>query len=278
MRKLARVAATIAIGLTSLAANAARNDIPDCYTYANLTKFKPADSQRELVIAVDETTSLSEDLQKESLSHVLRFLKEGDRVLIYKFSAYTQDSHNELLFAGNWQSHPDQSVQDDLPSGDNNKLNACLAQQKNFFQVQIAKAMKIGFGSPSHQIARSDILMSLKQISNELKDEERSNKKLFLISDMLENSDVTSFYQNNMIKQIDPAAEMKKTESADLLASLRGIDTYVMGAGFIQHNAKYGYRSTKLVQSLQSYWENYFSSSGSKLRAFGAPSMGQEIQ
>lgn len=265
-----------------LCANAAhataRNDIPDCYGYAGLTDQKPTTVSRELVVAVDETTAISDDLKKEALKHVLRFAQAGDRIVLYRFSAYTKDSHMVLVFAGDLESTVPQERRSSVGMTSLKKLDTCLAKQHSFFNTKIAQGMGVSFGKEDKQIARSDIMLSLKQIGDSLSHEQVDDKVLFLVSDMLENSDVTSFYHNNTVKQIDPHAEMEKAKNGNLMASLDGVKTYVMGAGFIQSEAKYGYRSSKQIQALQSFWDSYFKAGRATLQSFGAPILTRELE
>lgn len=275
------IALAITLGALMCAniANAAiRNDIPDCYGYAGLAEYKPTQSNRELVIAVDETTALSDDLKKESLEHVLRFAQAGDRILLYRFSAYTKDSHMGLEFVGELQSNIPSEQRDNIGMTSLKKLDACLTQQHKFFNAKIARAMGASFGTEDKQIARSDILLSFKQMGEGLARDKIDNKVLFAVSDMLENSDITSFYHNNTIKQIDHSAEMEKIKAANLLASFDGVKVYVLGAGFIRNDAKYGYRSSKMIQSLETFWSSYFKSSGASLQSFGTPVLTQELE
>lgn len=255
-----------------------RNDIPDCYQYAGLTDQRPASTGRELVVVVDETTQLTDDLKKEALAHVLRFVQPGDKIQLYRFSAYLPDSHMNLEFVGTLQSGPTPSVRDNTGANSLKKLDQCLAKQQKFFQMQFAKKMGGSFGDVSKQIVKSEIVYSLKQIGESWKVSTTPDKVMFLISDMLENSDYTSFYQKNQIRQVDATKEMQKVEQSNLLASLKGVRIYIEAAGLVPNNVKYGYRSGKTMQSLETFWKAYFEASGATLQAFGTPALTQDLR
>jgi len=255
-----------------------RNDIPDCYQYAGLTAERSVFDGRELVVVVDETTQLTDDLKREALAHVLRFVQPGDKVRLFRFSAYLPDSHMSLEFAGALQAGLSQSARDDTGANTLKKLDQCLAKQQKYFQMQFAKKMGASFGDASKQIVKSEIVYSLKQIGQGWQASTAGDKVMFLVSDMLENSDYTSFYQNNQIRQIDTAKEMAKVTAASLQASLQGVRVYVQAAGLVPNSVKHGYRSGKIMQSLEGFWSTYFQASGATLQAFGTPALTQDLQ
>ncbi|ELM3616230.1 hypothetical protein RYR54_001870 [Aeromonas sobria] len=255
-----------------------RNDIPDCYQYAGLTSNKPEFQGRDFIIVVDETTPLPDAQKREALAHVLRFVQPGDKVKQFRFSAFLPDSHLGMEFAGELQSSPEQAVREDIGTNSLKKLDQCLAKQQQFFKVQIAKHMGSSFGDATKDINKSEIVFSLKQIGDAWKHSASAEKVMFIVSDMLENSDYTSFYKNNQIRQIDPSKEMEKVTAANLKASLQDVRVYVAGAGLVPSSSKTGYRSGKTVQLLELFWGDYFNASGASLEAFGAPSLTQDIQ
>lgn len=255
-----------------------RNDIPDCYQYAGLSAQQPTFNGRELIVVVDETTQLPDDLKREALAHVLRFVQPGDKVKQFRFSAFLPDSHLGLEFAGELQASPEKSIRENIGSNSLKKLDQCLAKQQQYFQMQIAKHMGSSFGDVSKQIVKSEIVFSLRQIGEAWKQSATTDKVMFLVSDMLENSDYTSFYQNNQIRQIDPAKEMEKVSAANLLANLHGVRVFVEAAGLVPSSSKTGYRSGKTVQLLESFWSEYFKASGATLEGFGTPSLTQDLQ
>lgn len=270
----ALVALLLPLGLMA----AERNDIPDCYQYAGLSALRPGAPQRELMVVVDETTPLILDLKKDALAHVLRFVQPGDRVSQYRISAYLPDSHMQLEFAGLVQAGPSEEQRADIGSNSLKKLDACLGKQQQFFRTQIAKHMGQSFGDIDKKIVKSEIVFSLQQIGEGWKHSKTNDKVMFLVSDMLENSDYTSFYQNNQIRQIDPVAELKKVTSAGLQADLQSVRVFVQAAGLVPNSVKNGYRSGKVMQSLQTFWHDYFAASGATLEAFGTPVMTQDLR
>jgi hypothetical protein len=77
----------------------------------------------------------------------------------------------------------------------------------------VVQAINTSFGNSSSDIARSDIYKSLQELARNVVAPSRAkNKTVFIVSDMLENSSVSSFYANNGVRLIDPKAEIAKAE------------------------------------------------------------------
>lgn len=256
---------------------AERNDIKSCYDKLGISE-KPESSGRELVMVIDETTQLPVSLKKEALSHLIRFVKPGDAVKLYRFSAYLPDSHMALVFAGKLESQLSQEQRDSTGQNSLRQLDKCITAQQKYFQTVIAKGLANSFGSEDKKIAKSEIFFSLKQIGQDWKNSQAQDKVLFLVSDMLENSDFSSFYQNNQIKTINPEQELAKVEKNQLQAEFTGVRVYVHAAGLVPNNVKHGYRSGKTMQSLQNFWQAYFEKSGASLEGFGSPSLTTDLR
>jgi hypothetical protein len=120
---------------------------------------------------------------------------------------------------------------------------------------------------------------ALRKIGDDIKTAEKTHDHVvFLISDMLENSDYTSFYAKNQIKNLVVADELKNARTHNLFADLSGARIYVTGAGLITDDIKQGYRSGKTMDALNAFWNGYFSQSNASLAGFGTPSLGGDLR
>ncbi|MFJ5295024.1 hypothetical protein ACIQAL_00610 [Pseudomonas sp. NPDC088368] len=264
---------------SALNAHAAeRNDLPSCYDFAKLSQYRPAPSGRELIIIVDQTVQLPKELKDSTYSHALRYVKPGDSVRLYQFSAYLPGNYMKLLYAGQLEGKLDDKVRDDIGMNSLRQLEGCLAKQVDFFRKSLGQQMVESFAKPGEDIAKSEIFFSLKQIGEDISARPAPEKVVLLVSDMLENSDFGSFYANNQIRALDPAAELKKVEQKKLFADLGGAKVYVLGAGLVPSSAKNGYRSGNTVQKLESFWTQYLTHSNAQLLSFGAPSLTVDLQ
>lgn len=253
---------------------AERNDVPSCYAQTKLTEFSPGPSGRLLTVIVDQTTPLTQDLQRTAWNHIKRFVKPGDKLRLYSFSAYLDGHYTRLRFAGQLDRPIPEEAIGNVPMMSSRKLDNCLKGQPAVLVASFGKAFAATMGKSSSDIPRSEILFSLKAIGEDLKQAENVDQHvILLVSDMLEYSDFGSFYQANGIRQIDPDVELAKVEKQNLLAQFSGARIYVHGAAFVPTTAKNGYRSGKMIQNLEGFWKNYFEKSNATLSGFGNPEL-----
>jgi hypothetical protein len=253
---------------------AERNDMPSCYAQANLTEFRSEPSGRMLTVVVDQTTPLTQDLQRTAWGHIKRFMQPGDKIRLYSFSAYLDGHYTRLRFAGELEQPISQKVIGSVPMMGARKFDNCLKGQPTALFTKFGQVFSATMGKSSADIPRSEILFSLKAIGDDLKKAEGVNEHVILLmSDMLEYSDFGSFYQNNGIRQIEPSTELAKVEKQKLLSDFSGARVYVHGAAFVPTTAKNGYRSGKMIQSLEGFWSGYFEQSNASLMGFGNPEL-----
>lgn len=257
---------------------AERNDLPSCYDFAKLGQYRPAPSGRELIIIIDQTVQLPKDLKESTYSHALRYIKPGDSIRLYQFSAYLPGNYMKLMYAGQLEDRLDDKLRDDIGMNSLRQLDGCLGKQLEFLRKNLGQKLVESFAKPGEDIAKSEIFFSLKQIGEDIVSRPSPEKVVLLVSDMLENSDFGSFYANNQIRAIDPAAELKKVEQKKLFADLGGARVYVLAAGLVPDTVKNGYRSGSTVQKLETFWNDYLSRSNAHLVSFGAPSLTVDLQ
>jgi hypothetical protein len=120
-------------------------------------------------------------------------------------------------------------------------------------------------------------MASLKAISTKVNKSTARNKVVLIVSDMLENSSVSSFYANKgqSVNRIDPVKEMKTAEENRLFGDFNGAKVYVIGAGLLPEDSKKGksYRDPKTMQALSVFWKSYFDKSNAQLVELGQPAL-----
>lgn len=267
---------TCLVGGVVLAAGE-RNDIPSCYDAVKMTEARPAGSGRELIVVIDKTLQLPKELQESAYQHVLRFVQPGDSIRLYQFSAYLAGHYFSMPFAGRLERPIVGNTRSSISMNLLKQLDACLERQQQFFRTTFGQKMLENFGGASTDIARSEIFAALKQIGNDAGSHEASERVVLLISDMLENSDFTSFYSKQRVRDIKPEEELSKVEKQGLFADLRGARVFVLGAGLVSQETKYGYRSGKTMFALERFWREYFARSNASLQAFGAPALTTDL-
>ena len=266
------------VGAGALSQAASRNDIPGCYDFAKLSHYRPADSGRELVIIIDQTVKVPREIKNASWQQILRFTQPGDRVVLYQFSALLQNNFMQRLFDG--QLDPllaDKKIRDSLGMESLKSLDQCLGQQKVYFGKTIGGLMAMSFAEQGDNIAKSEILDSLKRISEDLAQDKAASRTIFLISDMLENSAFDSFYRNNTMRLLSPDKVLQRVKQQNLLTDFRGAKVFIAGAGLIDTEAKNNYRSGKMLQQLEAFWRGYFTASNAEVISFGAPALNVDL-
>lgn len=158
-------------------------------------------------------------------------------------------------------------------------FNACLADQGPY-AVSLADSTVLSIlDNSSGSLDHSDIMSALQTVSAPVAADSAAQKLLLLASDGLENSDATSFYSHGATRDIDPAREIKRAETAGLFGNFGGATVYVVGGALPAEASQNGaYRSPKLLSDLATFWRDYFSQSNATLVEFGEPALLQPVQ
>lgn len=269
---------TLLIACLSITLNASAgviNDIPSCYKANKLDNPSPAPAL-ELFVAIDQTTPLDANLKRQVLEIIGAQMKPGNAYSLFTFSAYNQGNYLNMLSRGELEKNLPAAVRDDTGNKVLSQFDACMAGQQRYAGQLLGKNLQQSLGNSSDNLAKSDVLASLKEISSRIAQSGAKNRVLLLVSDMLENSSVSSFYANRAVRKLDPAAELSKIEREKLLGNFAGARVYVIGAGMITEDKKQVkgvYRDPVTMQSLESFWRSYFEKSGGKLVEFGKPAL-----
>lgn len=137
-------------------------------------------------------------------------------------------------------------------------------------------AMKSAFSIGNNNIAKSDVLASLKDISSRVKKSTADRKIVLIASDMLENSSISSFYAKQSVRKIDPEKELKLATDNHMFGDFGGAKVYVIGAGLLTEDAKQAqgvYRSPQIMQALATFWKAWFLKSNAEIVEFGQPAL-----
>lgn len=260
--------------LTSGSALAGQRDMIDsCYSLLNL-KMPESALKLEIFVLIDQTTPLPAEQETSLINGVLQKLVPETAVTVITFSAFIGDRYAQVVFSGALDAVPTPDERDNMPKKHLRTLDACLIAQRSYAGERVASAMQNSFGESTDQIARSDILSSLENISiNVVSPSPAYHKNVLLISDMLENSSLTSFYERNAVRQVDVDKELEKVAKFGKFA---GATVYVAGAGMIVtkgRNQIETYRDPKTMAALESFWTAYFQQSEAKIEIFGKPSL-----
>lgn len=261
-----------------LAWSGVSNDIPSCYE-ANKIQVSRPKIDTEIIVLVDQTTPLDESLQQQVRENVGRLVSGNSAFAIGNFSSFGQGRYLELQTAGIIEGGLQQPVRDSISVKTVRNFDQCMSAQLEYARKTAAKALNKALAGTSADLKKSDILGALKEISGRVRQSEAKSKILFLVSDMLENSSITSFYSNQNVRLIEPSTEFEKAKLNKMLGDFGGAKVFVLGAGLVQElkggkNKDSGvYRDPKSMSALKLFWEKYFEASNATLVEFGAPAL-----
>lgn len=161
------------------------------------------------------------------------------------------------------------------------KFDQCMARQSAQATQAVGGALHTSFDGTSGDIAKSDVFASLKDISGKVRQSKANEKVVLLVSDMLENSSVSSFYASQSVRRIDPERELKLATDSQLIGNFGDARVYLIGAGLLSDDGKKNkaaYRDPKTMQALASFWKSYFDKSKAQLVEFGQPALLNQVK
>lgn len=252
----------------------ARDDVPSCY---QLIQEKPEiNDNRELFVIVDQTLMFDVESKKNVHKKVQAFLTPGDRVTLVTFSSYSQDRYSQMTFTGKLDPLLSDQKRRHISIKDLKKFDSCLAKQNTFMRKAIDAKLKMAFDEASEELPNTELTGSLSNFGETLIARSEANKKiLLLVSDMLENSDVASFYSKGSVTEIDVDEAMEKLDSIGRFTDWAQVDIYVAGAAYL---SKGEYRSQKFLSNLKDFWQRFFEASNANLIAWGQPELMADIK
>jgi len=258
---------------------AATDVIPSCYDSKLSAPAIPL--TKEIFVIIDQTTLLDDQLKQSVANQIRPFLTAGNGFSLVVFSAFTQGKYTQLLTSGQLDHPLPVAQRNDVSKPRLSKFDQCMARQSALAGQAVGGALRTAFEGTSGEIAKSDVLASLKDISGKVRQSKANEKVVLLVSDMLENSSVSSFYASQSVRRIDPERELKLATDSQLIGNFGDARVYVIGAGLLSDDAKKNkaaYRDPKTMQALASFWKSYFDKSKAQLVEFGQPALLNQVK
>ncbi|HQT25588.1 MAG TPA: hypothetical protein PLK99_03210 [Burkholderiales bacterium] len=259
------------------------NQIPSCYKANQIQPLGPL-YDKLFVVMIDQTVMLDAPLQKQVLQSIETMIQPGTRYVIGEFSAFSQGHYLNIVASGIAEAPIPASQIGNIPIDEVDPFNKCMSDQLNFARLSAEKSAYIAMQAATSSLDQSDILLAMKDISTPIRDETAVKKVMLAVTDGLENSTVTSFYGHGTARNINPAAEMRKVESANMTGDFGGAKIYVLGgaaeppATSGTKAARDGYRDPQMLMHLQDFWNSYFRASDASLVEFGTPALVMRIE
>jgi len=246
------------------------NDCYEEYGVDNLNFVK-----NNLYVVVDQTFILDEHLKEHVLKKIQPLLRSATSINIIKFSTFSEGYYTSVVLKETIVGKLTQKQRDDVAKRKLKKLDKCLQYKKKEKQIRIPKVIRNVLNESNETIGHSEIFKTLMEVSNLYRFKKaKGNKIIVLISDMLENSSITSFYSNNSIKNIETKIEFLKIKKAGYLPNFRDASIYIIGAGLLSQKARTKKNSNnKKLYKLKQFWTKYFKEAKSTLYGFGMPEL-----
>ena len=245
----------------------------DCYAKAKIPLEKRHYSG-SIVLMLDETTVFDEQQRNHILEQTARLVTPGTELKAIAFSAYIGDRYTRTVLDFSLASPLDQETRDSTRKDSLREFDRCFRDGLANARIKTRNAVQSYLNSTSSNIAKSDILGALKEVAERVGPRLKNKKKIMfvLVSDMLENSNITSFYSNNDVRVIDPAKELALAEAKGMFTDFRQASVYVIGAGVLPPAVgKAAHYRPGVSTVLRAFWDGYFQKSNAKLAEFGAP-------
>lgn len=279
MKKLFFIPLLLSAMAFCTASMAATDAIPSCYDSKLSAPAVPL--TKEIFVIIDQTTLLDDQLKQSVANQIRPFLTAGNSFSVLVFSAFTQGKYTQLLTSGQLDHPLPTEQRSDVSKPRLAKFDQCMSRQSAQATQAVGGALHTSFDGTSGDIAKSDVFASLKDISGKVRQSKANEKIVLLVSDMLENSSVSSFYASQSVRRIDPERELKLATDSQLIGNFGDARVYVIGAGLLSDDGKKNkaaYRDPKTMQALASFWRTYFEKSKAQLVEFGQPALLNQVK
>lgn len=241
-----------------------------------------------LFVVVDETVGFDKNFAHQVRDMVLAWLAPGRAVEVMRFSAGVRQHYTEIVTGGRLDPEPSEEMLSRIPIRQKNKVLACLkGNRRHRGQAAYAKgAVKLALekimGAADKRIAHSDIIYNIKLTADYIRAYPARRKVVLFVSDMFENSSITSFYSKGKVRHIRPGRELQKVAQAGMQADFGdGVTVYVMGLGYFWSGdgaRRERYLDPARKAAIVHFWQRYFKQGHAKIGEIGHPDMLGSLQ
>ena len=164
MKCMLRITLIAALLLPAAVMAAERNDMASCYDISKLSEFKPAPSGRQLIIIVDQTIKMPEDIQRSAWEKIDRYVQAGDQVKLYTFSAFVPGEYMRLQTDVTLEVPPVTSVRNNMGMSQLRQLDSCMNNQKAGFVRGVGGLFVKALRDANNENPKSEILHALREV------------------------------------------------------------------------------------------------------------------
>ncbi len=235
-----------------------------------------------LFVVADESVGFDKNMINRANKMLYHWLQSGRYVEVIRFSSGVRGRYTEVVTAGRVDPEPQDDFINNLRRSELGRFQKLHRKQPILAKKQAQKALLSIIKTSNKSVPHSDIISNMKEVAVHIKNVQAQRKVLFVLSDMLENSSVTTFYSKGHVKNIDPVKVLNTTKELGMMADFgENVTVYILGLGYFWTGEGSGQekyldpiRSDKIAQ----FWKMYFESSHAGIGEIGKPLMYQKIQ
>jgi hypothetical protein len=261
----------VAAGATSPAA-ASCFDRPETQA---LRQYAPQPELLQATFLIDESVMLPEVAQRQMMDAIARLARPGNEISVGFFSSYSGSRFPQLVATVRFDTPLPEPYWNRVSRRARDLLAACIAYQHRHGILYLQGVLGARFRAAQTSIAQSDIMSSILQFSERVRQSLAREKIVVVGSDMLENSSTTSFYRAGRLRLIDPVRELHNAAAHNLFANLGGARIYLVGFALQPGEATV---PVDLVQRLEQFWTIWFQRSRAGAVRIGKPVLLGEIR
>lgn len=230
-----------------------------------------------LFIVADESVGFDRNMIMRANEMMVEWLEPGRSIEIIRFSSGVKGRYTEVVTSGRLDPEPSENFVNDLKRSELGRFQKFHRQQLRMAKVQAQKALLSIIQTSNKAVPYSDIISNMKHVSHHIQQFKANRKVILVISDMFENSSVTSFYSKGHVKNINPAREMKKVAEAGMHADFgKNTTVYILGLGYFWSGEGSGeekYLDPKRASKVADFWKQYFEVGHAQIGEIGMPLM-----
>ncbi|WP_157831946.1 hypothetical protein [Thalassospira marina] len=273
--RLARTGLTLFAAVTCSAmagqAQAAAAKIGSCYDQVQIKDVQTPALTRDLYIVVDQTLIFDKNLQEESYRKLQDFIEPGTAYHLVTFSANAAGRYASVLINAEIDTRLDNDTRYDISKKLLTNLDNCQKKQEILAKKALGQGLLKAFSDASTDLPHSEVMGNLATISRSLTTASQiDDKYLVIISDMIENSDLLSFYKAGSLEKASGDTDMSRYADAGVLGDWQNAKVYVIGGGYAPDGS---YWSSSQLKALRDFWTHYFDKANAQMREFGTPSL-----
>ncbi len=235
-----------------------------------------------LFVVADESVGFDKNMINRANKMLYHWLQSGRYVEVIRFSSGVRGRYTEVVTAGRVDPEPKDDFINNLRRSELGKFQKLHRKQPLIAKKQAQKALLSIIKTSNKSVPHSDIISNMKEVAAHIKNVQAQRKVLFVLSDMLENSSVATFYSKGHVKSIDPIKTLQTTKELGMMADFgENVTVYVLGLGYFWTGEGSGQekyldpiRSDRIAQ----FWKLYFEAGHAKIGEIGKPLMYQAIQ